>query len=338
MAQAEVDFSRLVNLLKAGSEKSYVLCDENTYQYCYNVFTEQVGMSVQPIVIKAGEAQKNISICEFIWKTLLDNQAGKETILINLGGGVVSDIGGFVAATYKRGIKYVNVPTSLLAMVDAASGGKTGINFEHFKNIIGVIHQPELVVIHTPFLQTLPYQHIKNGFAEMLKHALLHGGELLNEILNISDLSNQIDKNSILRSLSVKELIVTHDPYENGLRKTLNLGHTIGHAIEFAAFENGYEILHGEAIAIGIIAALKLSERKLNFDAGKAETIIQFIRKLYPTPVWLKQHQSSIITAIKQDKKNINQTVRMVLLKEVGASVYDVSCAIDEIIIVLNEI
>ncbi len=157
---ASVEFYGLVNLLQSSGGKHFVLCDENTYQHCYDLFCNQIGHTIAPIILKPGEAQKNITTCEFVWQTLLDEQAGKDAILINLGGGVVSDIGGFVAATYKRGIKYVNVPTSLLAMVDAATGGKTGINFKGFKNIIGVIQQPEMVIIHTPFLKSLPEEHI----------------------------------------------------------------------------------------------------------------------------------------------------------------------------------
>ncbi len=335
---ATVEFSRLVNLLQSSGGKHFVLCDENTYQHCYDLFCNQIGYTGAPIILKPGEAQKNITTCEFVWQTLLEQQAGKDAILINLGGGVVSDIGGFVAATYKRGIKYVNVPTSLLAMVDAATGGKTGVNFKGFKNIIGVIQQPEMVIIHTPFLKTLPAQHLKNGFAEMLKHALLNGSEDLYLLISNKDINFYFNEDIILKSLAIKEAIVAQDPDEKGLRKTLNLGHTIGHAIEFAAQENGNNILHGEAVALGLIAALNLSVTKMNFNQNEANEIITFIRKHYPTPTWLRASHKSILEAVWQDKKNNHHQIKMVLLQAIGQAVYDVSCTVEEIEKVLMEI
>ncbi len=335
---ASVEFYGLVNLLQSSGGKHFVLCDENTYQHCYDIFCKRIGLNIQPIVIKEGEAQKSISTCEFVWQTLLDEQAGRDALLINLGGGVVSDIGGFVAATYKRGIKYVNVPTSLLAMVDAATGGKTGINYKHLKNIIGVIQAPEMVVIHTPFLKSLPEEHIKNGFAEMLKHALLKGSEDVYEMINVIDIRTFYSDEIIVKSLAIKEAIVAQDPDEKGLRKILNLGHTIGHAIEYAAQENGNSILHGEAVALGLIAALKLSVTKMNFDQNEADVIITFVRKNYPSPTWLKSSYKLILEAVLQDKKNSNQQIKMVLLQAIGQAVYDVSFTVEEIEKVLMEI
>ena len=336
--QAQVEFSLLINLLKGSAGKHFVLCDENTYHHCYEIFCKHIGQKIQPIIIKEGEAQKHINTCELIWQTWLDSQAGKDAILINLGGGIVSDIGGFAAATYKRGIKYVNVPTSLLAMVDAASGGKTGVNFNHFKNIIGVIHQPEMVIIHTPFLITLPTQHLKNGFAEMLKHALLKGSEEVYQLINTTKLPTNFNDEVILKSLAFKEFIVAQDPTEKGLRKILNLGHTIGHAIEFAAQENEQQILHGEAVALGLIAALKLSVLKLKFSKTDADNVIEFIRKNYATPIWLKSCYNSILEAVLQDKKNSANHINMVLLQAIGKPIYDVSCSLEELETVLVEI
>lgn len=336
--QASNNFSELKNLLNTIAGKAFVLCDENTYKHCYQPFCEEIGRKLQTIVLPAGEETKSLSNCEIIWKQLLQAQAAKDALLINLGGGVITDIGGFAAATYKRGISYVNVPTSLLAMVDAASGGKTGINFEHFKNIIGVIQQPAMVLIHFPFLNTLPPAHIKNGFAEMLKHALISSKEETMAIIQNKTFLAAIDESSILKSLAIKEAIVAKDPSEKGLRKVLNLGHTVGHAIEFVAQENGYAILHGEAVAIGLIAALNLSVRKLNFNKSEADSIIQLIRLHYPTPSWLKNHHTGLINAIQQDKKNAHQSIRMVLLEELGKPVYDVKCSINEIEQILEDL
>lgn len=336
--QAKTDFSSLIKLLKAHAGKHVVMCDENTFKHCYEPFCALIEERVHPVVIKAGEVQKSVSTCEFIWQKLIELKADKDALLLNLGGGVVSDIGGFAAATFKRGISYVNVPTTLLAMVDAASGGKTGINFSHLKNSIGIIQQPELVVIHTPFLNTLPPQHLKNGFAEMLKHALLSGSEAVEELLASDDLETQLNEKNILKSLAVKEAIVAQDPSEKGLRKILNFGHTVGHAIEFAALDKGHEILHGEAVALGMIAALKLSVLKLNFNMNDAESIIKFIRNNYPTAAWIKDNYNTILEAIVQDKKNSNQEIKLVLLEEVGKPVYDIPCSLQEIEAVLMEV
>jgi 3-dehydroquinate synthase len=336
--EAVIEFSGLINFLQNSGGKHFVLCDENTFANCYHEFCKQVGEPMQPIVIKVGETQKNINTCELVWQTLLEHQAGKDAILINLGGGVVSDIGGFVAATYKRGIKYVNVPTSLLAMVDAATGGKTGVNFKHLKNIIGVIKQPEMVMIHVPFLKTLPTQHLRNGFAEMFKHALLKGTQEVTHLMNEIDITQHFNEKVILKSLAIKEAIVAQDPTEKGLRKILNLGHTIGHAIEFASQEAGEEILHGEAVALGLIAAIKLSVIKMNFDHIEAENIIKFIRIHYTTPSWIRLNHRAILQAVLQDKKNSEQQINMVLLQAAGKPFCDVICTVEEIEKVLIEI
>lgn len=327
----------LKNLLQGTTGKAFVLCDENTLQYCYQEFTEQLGQQLQTIVLPAGEAAKSLRNCELIWKQLLQEQAAKDSLLINLGGGVIADIGGFAAATYKRGISYVNVPTSLLAMVDAATGGKTGVNFEHFKNILGIIQQPALVAIHIPFLKTLPKAHLKNGFAEMLKHALISSKDETMTIIQNKAFLDAIDESSIIKSLAVKEAIVAKDPTEKGLRKVLNLGHTVGHAIEFVAQENGYAMLHGEAVALGLIAALKLSVRKLTLAHHEAQEVIDFIKSHYNIPVWLQDHHSGILQAIRQDKKNTQQQINMVLLKTIGQAQYDIPCSIQEIEEVLIE-
>ena len=331
------DLYALKELLNSFKGKVFVLCDENTFTHCYEMFATKIGQSFQTIIIKAGEETKNLRTCEIIWNNLLNEEAHKDALLINLGGGVLSDIGGFVAATFKRGIKYVNVPTTLLAMVDAASGGKTGVNFHHYKNIIGLIQQPELVIIHTPFLNTLPEQHLRNGFAEMLKHALLSSSNDLDELIAGYESKSFLTQESIFKSLAIKEAIVAKDPNEKGLRKVLNLGHTLGHAIEFAAHENNHTILHGEAVAIGLIASLKLSVLKLNFDANKAQSLISFINQIYAVPKWLISSHDKISQAIIQDKKNISNNITMVLLKELGKPVYDIPLRLKEIELVLKD-
>jgi 3-dehydroquinate synthase len=336
--QTSTDINLLVNLLNDSKGQHFVLCDENTYKHCYPIFSQLIGKQIPPIIIQTGEEHKSIATCELIWQKLLKEHADKHTVLINLGGGVISDIGGFVAASYKRGINFVNVPTSLLAMVDAAFGGKTGINFMHFKNIIGLIYLPKMVILHTPFLNTLPQKHILNGFAEMIKHALIANNAQFEWYLTMSDIAACINKKSILESLAIKENIVAQDLTEKKLRKALNFGHTLGHAIEFASQQKGEEILHGEAVAIGMIAALKLSVKKLGFEAHKAKQIMAFILKYYHIPQWLKGCENDIFNAVIQDKKNREQQIRMVLLQDIADPKYDIKCTLHEIEEVWKEI
>ena len=324
-------FHQLQDLIKSVTGKIFVLCDENTYFHCYEQLIQNIEVPVYPIIIRPGENEKNLQTCTYIWNILMAENADKNAILVNLGGGVITDVGGFVAATYKRGINYINVPTSLLAMVDAASGGKSGVNFNHLKNIIGVIYPPQLVVIHEAFLKTLSPQHLKNGFVEMLKHALLSNENDLNQIINCGIINNYINTNTILHSLSIKNKIVAQDPLEQGPRKVLNLGHTLGHAIESVAMQIGANILHGEAVAVGIIIMLELSVLKLNFDPVKAQKIIDFIYLNYSVPNWTKEHKSSLIKATLQDKKNSHNQIKMVLLEDIGQAVYDIHCHTDEI-------
>jgi 3-dehydroquinate synthase len=248
-----------------------------------------------------------------------------------LGGGVVTDMGGFAAAAYKRGIDYVNVPTSLMGMVDAAYGGKTGVNFGHLKNMIGVFKQPLMLLIHPPFLQTLPQQHISNGFAEMLKHALLSSNEAVDELIALPKINLASIQGLIQKSLAVKQRIVEKDPNENGLRKVLNLGHTVGHAIEYAGLSCGHDFMHGHAVALGLKAMLKLSEIKMKMAHHRVLKIISFINQNYPTPNWLKDTQNNILEAIQHDKKNNHGQINMVLLCDIGQPQFDVACTIEEL-------
>ena len=313
-----------------------VLCDENTYTHCYPLLCKLIQKTPSYIVIKAGEAFKNIETCSFIWQQLMELNADKSTLLINLGGGVVSDIGGFAASTYKRGISFMNIPTTLLAMVDAALGGKTGVNFNQYKNIIGLIQPSDLVYINTEFLNTLPAEQIENGQVEMLKHALISNEIYTNELVSLFENKQQISSADILKSIAVKQDIVNQDLHETGIRKVLNFGHTIGHGIEYAAQKNEHSILHGHAVALGMMVALNLSVQKLGFDATKAMEISSFLKKKYPVPNWLLTCKTDIIEAIKHDKKNANAQINMVLLKSIGEPVFDIACSLPEIEQVLN--
>lgn len=258
--QLSEDIRRIISEIK--HDKLFVLTDQNTYKLCLPLIESisEIG-DVGQIVVPADDTNKSLANLSHIWKQLTANEATRHSLLVNLGGGMITDMGGFAAATFKRGIAYINVPTTLLGAVDAAVGGKTGINFEGFKNEIGAFYAAKSTVISSDFFRTLDEQNILSGFAEMLKHALIHSQSHLQELLGFD--VKKIDyawlKDNAFRSVSIKEEIVLQDPYENGIRKALNLGHTVGHAFESFALESQKPVLHGYAVAWGLIAELYLS-------------------------------------------------------------------------------
>lgn len=307
----------------------FILVDENTRQFCLPLLPK---LKHQIIEIKSGESNKNIETCQFIWTQLLNNKADRNVLLINLGGGVISDMGGFCAATYKRGISFINIPTTLLAMVDATIGGKTGIDFNFQKNMVGLFSLSECVFIDTIFLNTLRKRQIKSGKAEMLKHGLIYNENHFNEVLKceIPDL------NLIKKSIEIKQAIVEADPYEKNKRKSLNFGHTLGHALETYYLENGKDILHGEAIAQGMIWALQLSVKHNNFDTEIAEETTRKIEKEYGSINLNNQNLKSIIEIAKNDKKNNNGQINFCLLTEIGKCKLDFALSEEEIFTTLT--
>ena len=257
--------NELVGFIKKGNySRFFILTDDNTAKFCLPVIKKKVdGMDNFDIIeINAGEESKDIDFCIGVWKMLIDFGADRRSLLINLGGGVVTDLGGFVASTFKRGIDFVHVPTTLLSQVDASVGGKTGIDIDSIKNIIGTFTQPKAVFMIADFLKTLPARQILSGLAEMLKHGLIADAGYWNE-LKTSDLTIPTAE-LVHRSVAIKNVIVLEDPNENGIRKALNFGHTIGHAVETYSLLNDKDHLsHGEAIAIGMICEAWLSNKKL---------------------------------------------------------------------------
>jgi 3-dehydroquinate synthase len=259
--------TELVKFVEQGNySRVYILTDEHTTEYCLPVVKEHLEHldNFDLIEVNAGEESKNIDFCIGIWKTLIDFGADRKALMVNLGGGVVTDMGGFVASTYKRGIDFVQVPTTLLSQVDASVGGKTGVDVDGIKNIIGTFTQPKAVFMHGGFLQTLPPRQILSGLAEMLKHGLIVDAGYWNQ-LKISDLSLPSDE-LVHRSVAIKNEVVIADPHEKGIRKALNFGHTVGHAVETYSLMNDADPLsHGEAIAIGMICEAWLSNQKNGF-------------------------------------------------------------------------
>jgi len=302
--------------------KIFVLTDSNTKTLCLPLFLKEYNFNKQPIILEIpeGEINKNISTCLNIWNDLSEKGADRNSLLINLGGGVVTDLGGFVASTFKRGIPFINIPTTLLSMVDASVGGKNGVDLGVLKNQIGIINNPEIVVIDTEFLKTLPDNQLNSGYAEMLKHGLIHSKKYWTEIKNYNCLNiNQIE-DILWKSVLIKSSVISEDPTEKGIRKTLNFGHTIGHAIESFCLENSSitTLLHGEAVAIGMILASYISNKQLGLSDELLDDITQNILKNFSKSEFNDNDIESIINLLKYDKKNTNGKVLFVLLKDIG--------------------
>jgi 3-dehydroquinate synthase len=277
-------------------------------------------ISIEVIEIETGEQYKTIDTCVGVWNVLSELNADRKSILLNLGGGVVTDLGGFVASTFKRGIKYVNIPTSLLAMVDASVGGKTGVDLGTVKNQIGVINSGDMVIIDTSFLNTLPQNQLKSGLAEMLKHGLIKDRAYFETLTDLSKLTlNDLD-DLIHESVVIKKNIVTEDPNEKGIRKHLNFGHTLGHAIESYCLESETknQLLHGEAIAIGMILECYISAELLEFPKEDLEHVTKAFNTIYKPVLFENSDYEPIIEFLKYDKKNEHGNINFVLLKAIG--------------------
>ncbi len=306
--------------------KIFVLVDNNTSKYCLPRFLVKLDpdCKVEIIEIESGEEHKTINTCSNVWNALSDSGADRKSLMINLGGGVITDLGGFVACTFRRGIKYINIPTTLLAMVDASVGGKTGVDLGSLKNQIGVINSGDLVLIDKVYLKTLPKNQFNSGVAEMLKHGLITSDDYWIKMVNY--LKDAENINSLIHeSIEIKAKVVDKDPNENGLRKTLNFGHTLGHAIESYFLQNKTkrDLLHGEAIAIGMILETYLSYKTTNFPKEKMDKIKAAILSLFPKVEFDIQDYSRIISLLIFDKKNNYGKINFVLLEDIGKPILD---------------
>lgn len=326
-------------LQEVSSSDVFVLVDNNSRNYCLECLNLGYVPTEHMITIPEGEYNKSIESAAHIWKCLSDAGARRNSVLVNVGGGLISDIGGFAASCFKRGISCINIPTTLLSQVDASVGGKTGINFNGLKNEIGTFSIPEWVLIDNRFLASLPARQVLSGFAEMLKHALLADEEHLAEIMQ-ADLSLAAEEDFLLlikKSVAVKAAIVQSDPREKGLRKALNFGHTVGHAIESVAIIKNLEIFHGDAVAYGMIAELYLSVKKLGFDEKHYEAIKRFIHEKYLLyhPV---DEPDTLYELMLHDKKNEHEGVNFSLLRRPGEVEIDQYCDRNEILEALEQI
>ncbi len=305
----------------------FVLVDSNTHLHCLASFLPKLETSseIEVLEIDAGEEHKTLDTCSSLWQVLSDMGGDRRSLLVNLGGGVVTDLGGFVAAAFKRGISCVHFPTTLLAMVDAALGGKNGVNLGSLKNQVGVIKKPEMVVADLSFLSTLPPAEMRSGLAEMLKHGLIADEDYWNRLNSLKDLNFADLEDLIKESMIIKENIVEQDPFEKGVRKSLNFGHTLGHAIEsfFLETNSSNKLLHGEAVAIGMVLAAYLSSELEGFSEEKRDEIKKSIHSMYGKTGFTKEDQEKIIDLLKFDKKNEGGKINFVLLRKIGEPVID---------------
>ena len=307
--------------------KVFILVDSNTHELCLPAFLPKIETetAIEIIEIEAGEPFKNLDTCMGVWQAMSDLEGDRKSLMINLGGGVVTDLGGFVASTFKRGINYINVPTTLLSMVDASVGGKTGVDLGNLKNQIGVISNAEMVIVDSDYLATLPSEEMRSGLAEILKHGLIADEAYWHKVGQLSELTLS-DLDDIIRvSVDIKAEVVTEDPFENGLRKTLNYGHTLGHAVESYCLTHTEKktLLHGEAVALGIILATYLSKELKDFPTEKLDDITKRIVELYGKVDFSREDIDAIIDLMKYDKKNEAGKINFVLLKDIGETEID---------------
>ncbi|AXE16940.1 3-dehydroquinate synthase [Runella rosea] len=311
--------------------KYVVIADVNTRKHCYPRLKPYLSKH-HLIVVPAGEQHKNLTTCEQIWSEMTRLELDRHAVVFNLGGGVIGDMGGFCAATYKRGIDFVQIPTTLLSQVDASVGGKLGIDFQGFKNHLGVFTQPKNVLIDASFLQTLSYIELRSGFAEIVKHCLIADAAKWEEIRK-KDFEEQNWPDLIAHSVEIKKKVVAEDPTEKGLRKILNFGHTIGHAVEtyFLNKPPKERLLHGEAIAAGMVMEAYVAYRKKMIDLQTLEQIEEFIFSVYGKVALQMSDVATVIQLAQQDKKNKGGELRFSLLTGLGSCGFDIKVTPGEI-------
>lgn len=323
--------NEIANYLKGKQYSAIcILVDENTEKHCFPLLSS-LFPNPNIIQIPSGEDKKTLSTCEKIWQKMTDLQLDRKALMINLGGGVIGDMGGFCAATYKRGIDFIQIPTTLLSQVDASVGGKLGIDFNSFKNHIGVFQEPKAVFIDTAFLKTLPVEELRSGFAEIIKHCLI-ADKAKWETIKAIPFAKQNWQDLAAHSVRIKANVVEEDPKENGLRKILNFGHTIGHAIESYFLEiPDKRLLHGEAIAIGMITESFLAWKKGFISESECEEIKKFLISVYGKVEIFEFDIEKIIPLTLQDKKNENRKIQASLLEKIGKANFNIPINSNEI-------
>ncbi len=325
--QQEIIFSNTIAvslrkiLENTEADKFFILTDTQSSMLCMPLLLELCQQySITEISIGDTDANKNIESLSKVWQSLGNNGASRKSILINLGGGMITDLGGFAAASFKRGIRFFNIPTTLLGAVDASVGGKTGINFNGLKNEVGVFAPAKAVLISTEFFSTLDEKNIKSGYAEMLKHGLIdkpsHYEALINYVFKNTEKDRLLEL--MRKSVALKEEVVTKDPFEKGIRKALNLGHTVGHAFESLALQKDEVILHGYAVAWGLVCELILSHRQCNFPLDILKQTASFVKEHYGYMPFTCKEYDALYTFMKHDKKNEGEGINFTLLTNIG--------------------
>jgi 3-dehydroquinate synthase len=327
-------YKELSNLINKNNYSTiFILVDENTFEHCYPKFMPNLATEkhIEVIEIDSGEINKNLETCIGVWNVITELGGDRKSLLITLGGGVITDLGGFVASCFKRGIDFVNIPTTLLSMVDASVGGKTGVDLGVLKNQIGLFANPQMVIVDTDYLTTVTEREIKSGTAEIIKYGVTYDVKLFNEI---KDNKNLDIKDLIFRSIEIKNEVVLQDPKEQNLRKILNFGHTLGHAIEsfYLESEDKENLTHGEAIAIGMVCECFMSSKLLGFTADKVNQVKEVVLSIYNKTNLLKEDFSAIMELLKHDKKNVNGQVNFVLLNDFED--YKIDCKVSEELII----
>ena len=326
----EKGYNELSNLIsKKNYSTLFILVDENTFEFCYPKFIPnlETNTKIEVIEIESGEINKNLETCIGVWNAITELGGDRKSLIITLGGGVITDLGGFVASCFKRGIDFVNIPTTLLSMVDASVGGKTGVDLGVLKNQIGLFANPEIVIVDSDYLTTVSEREMKSGMAEIIKYGITYDIKLLYEIKNNKDLNIQ---DLIFRSIEIKNEVVLQDPKEQNIRKILNFGHTLGHAIEsfYLESEDKENLTHGEAIAIGMVCESFMSSKLLGFPTQKVKEIKDIVLSIYPKTILLKEDFSKIMDLLKHDKKNVSGQVNFVLLNDYED--YKLDCKVSE--------
>lgn len=306
-----------------------VLGDENTLRNCYPII--QPGLPPhQTIQVKSGEEHKTIVTCTQIWEEMTRMALDRHSVLVVVGGGVLGDMGGFCAATYKRGIDFILIPTTLLSQVDASIGGKLGVDFNHFKNHIGVFQIPAMTMLYDGFLTTLPPAELRSGFAEVIKHTLISDNALWNNLIKTP--YESLNWNTLVRhSVEFKKQVVATDPKEKGLRKILNAGHTIGHAVETFLLHHGRKVLHGEAVAAGLIMEGSIARDRGLLNRDSFQSIIDYIKRTFGIIKLSESEFSAIAELTLQDKKNSGNKILCVLLNGIGTAKWDCEISLDEV-------
>ena len=316
-------------LLSQKISSVFILSDQNTNENCLPILVKNLDKTIKynSIVVEPGEENKNLDTCSFLWQELTNQGADRRSLLINIGGGVITDMGGFVASTFKRGIRFINIPTTLLSMVDASVGGKTGVDFGMLKNQIGVFSNPEMVLIDTRYLDTLNLRYKTSGLAEIIKYAISYDTSIWDDIIDFDWGNKQALVELIYKSISIKNEIVLEDPKEGHLRKVLNFGHTLGHAVEsyFLESKDKKTLTHGEAIAIGMILETFLSVEILGFPKDIFKLLQDKIFYFFPKTNISTSDIDHIFEYLIHDKKNVNGEVKFVLAKDFGKYAIDVN-------------